>query len=65
VVMVGGGDELLAAHEPRGLAMAHLLGHLRKRKAYPSKPLDRDRIGGSLHDADEVTLASRIDGIVG
>jgi len=44
--------------------MAHLLDHLRKVKTDLPKPLDFDRIAGSLHDADEVTLASSVDGIV-
>jgi len=44
--------------------MAHLLRDLREVKADLPKPLDFDRIAGSLHNADEVTLASSVDGIV-
>jgi len=64
VVMVRGGGVLLARYEPRSLAMAHLLRDLREVKADLPKPLDFDRIAGSFHDADEVTLASSVDGIV-
>src|SRR5438445_1928481 len=48
VLVVRGGDELPARDEPRRLAMAHLLGHLRKGETDLPKPLDFDRIARSL-----------------
>src|SRR5260370_379531 len=49
VVVVRGGDELLAGDEPRRFTMAELLGHLGEAQAKPTQLLDFRRVAGSVH----------------
>ena len=59
VVMIGGGRELLAAHEPRGFTVAQLFGDPDHLQAQPPQSFDRGRIAGPPNHGIQSTVRLR------